>query len=620
MTYVACTRDCFDTCIFKVMDSPSGKRLVPVDKMPTLGFTCARGAGDVKRVYSPKRIKRPLLRGERQTVEASWSRVLEEIAERMWREESERIIHIDYDGNQGLLTWYYPARLFNALKTASTDYSICSSEGHEAIKLHWGRSYGALPSELSKRPVVFWALDASVSFIHGWVLAKRSGKKTAAVDVVWNTTMKNVDIPVLVRPGTDVVLALGVAREIIHRDLYNRDFIERHTAGFEKFRDYVERFTPRLVEEETGVDRETFYKLVELYEERPVSVIGLALSRIENGGDAARAISLLHAVLGDPGGFFYSNSGAWGIDFKYLRGLHISQPSRVVSMGAVGRKIAEFSLVYVWNANPVLTLPQGDKIAEAAARGDSTLVVHSPFFDETAESAHIVLPAPTYLEKEDVVYSYWHNYLVYNRPVFSPMGEARDEVWVVRKLAKLLRLENHPLFVEDPWAAVDNAIKDTGVSVDELRIKGVVELKPPDYYHFPTKSGKVEFYSGAAEERGLPPLPHYRPPPRDRYVLTFTADPRYTNSQFRDIYGEPKPVVYINPDDYVGGCVEIYNEWGSVVLNAVADSSVPRGVVLYVGVGKDLRGSPINVVARGDPGPYGGSPKLYTTYVYMRQC
>ncbi|MEM0468948.1 MAG: molybdopterin oxidoreductase, partial [Pyrobaculum sp.] len=73
MTYVACTRDCFDTCIFKVMDSPSGKRLVPVDKMPTLGFTCARGAGDVKRVYSPKRIKRPLLRGERQTVEASWS-------------------------------------------------------------------------------------------------------------------------------------------------------------------------------------------------------------------------------------------------------------------------------------------------------------------------------------------------------------------------------------------------------------------------------------------------------------------------------------------------------------------------------------------------------------------
>lgn len=79
-------------------------------------------------------------------------------------------------------------------------------------------------------------------------------------------------------------------------------------------------------------------------------------------------------------------------------------------------------------------------------------------------------------------------------------------------------------------------------------------------------------------------------------------------------------MVYINPGDYVGGCVEIYNEWGSVVLNAVADSSVPRGVVLYVGVGKDLRGSPINKIVRGDPGPYGGSPKLYTTYVYMRHC
>jgi hypothetical protein len=76
-------------------------------------------------------------------------------------------------------------------------------------------------------------------------------------------------------------------------------------------------------------------------------VIGFAIGRTENGGDAARAISLIHALLGDPAGFFYSNSGAWGINFAYLRGLHLAKPSKVVPMGLVGARISEFDVVYV---------------------------------------------------------------------------------------------------------------------------------------------------------------------------------------------------------------------------------------------------------------------------------
>ncbi|MFN3805300.1 MAG: molybdopterin-dependent oxidoreductase [Pyrobaculum sp.] len=616
--YIACTRDCYDTCIFEVRHRGGVvEKLAPVRDMPTLGFTCARGAADLKRRVSPARAKRPLLRGERQRVEVSWGRALEEVAARMRGEEPHKILHVDYDGNQGLLTWYYPARLFNALKTASTDYSICSREGSEAIKLHWGRSYGAMPEDLARRPVVFWALDAAVSFIHGWVLAKRN--KTAAVDIWRSVTMKNVNLPVLVRPGTDVVLALGIAREIIDRGLHHREFVERYAHGFPQFVDYVERFTPEYVQRETGVGRETFYKLVEFYLEKPVTVIGLAIGRTENGGDAARAISLLHALLGDPEGFYYSNSGAWGIDFDYLRGLHLSGPSRVVPMGLVGTFIGEFRLVYVWNANPVLTLPQGHRIATAAARGDITLVAHTPFLDETAEAAHVVLPAPIYLEKDDVIYSYWHNYLIYNTAVAKPPGDAMAETWVVKKLAELLNLES-PLVKEDPWRAVDIAIRNTGVTLDVLRERKIVALPPPDYYRFNTATGKVEFYSETAARKGLPPLPVYKPPPEGYYVLTFAPSPLYTNSQFRETYGEPPPRVKTSPEDYPGPCVVLYNEHGEVVVEAEADPTVPRGVIVYMGIGKDRRGLPINAIARGEPGPYGGTPKLYTTYVKMRPC
>jgi anaerobic selenocysteine-containing dehydrogenase len=398
--FLACTRDCYDTCIFRpIYEGGRLARLLPIEEFPTLGFTCARGAADVKRLNSPRRVKRPLLRGERQTLEVSWKRALEELSARLKAADPSRIIHIDYDGNQGLLTWYFPARLFNLLGTAATDYSICSSEGNEAIKLHWGRSYGAMPEELSKRPVVFWAIDAATSFIHGWALAKRAKNPVAAVDMVWTKTMKSADLPVVVRPGTDVVLALGISREIIQSKSYDAEFVERYTYGFDKFVEYVDKFTPEYVEAETDVPRAVFYELVEFYLRRPVTVIGFAIGRTENGGDAARAISLIHALLGDPAGFFYSNSSAWGIDFAYLRGLHVAKPSKVVPMGLVGARISEFDVVYVWNANPVLTLPQGDRIAATAERGDITLAVHTPFMDETAEAAHIVLPAPSILRK-----------------------------------------------------------------------------------------------------------------------------------------------------------------------------------------------------------------------------
>ena len=387
-----------------------------------------------------------------------------------------------------------------------------------------------------------------------------------------------------------------------------------------KFAEYVDRFTPEYVEAETGVSREVFDKLVEFYLRRPVTVIGFAIGRTENGGDAARAISLLHALLGDPAGFYYSNSGAWGIDFAYLRGLHMAKPSKTVSMGLVGLRISEFHVVYVWNANPVLTLPQGDRIAVATERGDITLAVHTPFMDETAEVAHIVLPAPTYLEKDDVVYSYWHNYLIYNSAVAEPPGEAMRETDVVIKLAEMLNVSDHPLMKEDPWDAVDAAIRGTGVTLRELRERGVVKLKTPDYYRYPTATGKVEFYSETALRRGLPPLPQYTPPKRGLYVLTFPPSPLYTNSQFRDIYGEPPPAVRVNPADYVGDCIVLRNEHGEVQVKAVADPEVPRGVVVYVGIGKDLKRVPINAVARGEPGPYGGTPRLYTTYVQVEPC
>ncbi|MBP1448939.1 MAG: molybdopterin-dependent oxidoreductase, partial [Thermoproteus sp.] len=106
---VACSRDCYDTCLFEpVVDAGRLIDLGPVRFFPTYGFTCPRGRADVRRLKSPKRLKRPLVRKEGGLVEASWGRVISEIAERLKAADPHRVLHVEYDGNQGLLTWYYP--------------------------------------------------------------------------------------------------------------------------------------------------------------------------------------------------------------------------------------------------------------------------------------------------------------------------------------------------------------------------------------------------------------------------------------------------------------------------------------------------------------------------------
>ncbi len=182
---------------------------------PVNGFTCARGGrADLRRNGGVNRIESPMIEGREVSLEEALdyvSRIIMEVRKR----DPSRIIHVDYDGNQGLLTWYYPARLWNALGASQTDYSICSAEGHAAIAAHYGTSFGALPSEFPRYgAAVFWGgVPASVSFIHGWAALRKAHR--VVIDVRMSDAAKKADESLIVRPGGDVFLAIGVIKELI---------------------------------------------------------------------------------------------------------------------------------------------------------------------------------------------------------------------------------------------------------------------------------------------------------------------------------------------------------------------------------------------------------------------
>jgi anaerobic selenocysteine-containing dehydrogenase len=575
---IACTRDCYDTCIFD-------GTYTPLKIFPTLGFTCSRGLTDLRR-NEVNRVTRAYVEGK----EKSIAEAIKYVAERLRGTDRRRVVHVEYDGNQGLLTWYYPARLWNAMGAVSTDYSICSLEGHEAIKAHYGSSMGALPEEMEKyRAVVFWGSEAVYSFIHGWRILKDKYKIT--VDVRVSETAKRSERAYIVRPGSDAHLALALMKVLLEEGRAKGELVDLRVL-----KEKLEAFDMSWLIRSTGLTEDEVRELAQLYTYyEPLTVIGFAIGRTYNGGYAAGLISMLPALLGMRRGFYYSNSQGWGIDFSYLRGTHVAKPSKVVGMGELGHSVGDFDFMFVWNSNPVVTLPGGDRIEEAVSEGKLFLVVHDPFWTETAKVANVVIPAPTFLEKEDVVYSYWHPYLVYNTPVRPKRGIT--EVELMFELAKELGFSS-PLLDEDPWSALDVALRRTGVTVNELRRKGLVKVVP----------------TGGREEVSVEPFPTPQELtlPQGR-VLVYSAHPNYTNSQFSEVYGRRRAVVYskdLEGDGYLEG------PGGKVRVKFVKGDVGENVLFMYKSDLVDVGGKSINSILVPVRGKFGG-PRL-NDVVYVR--
>jgi len=244
----------------------------------TQGFTCPRGVGDPRRVYSKDRVLYPHLKSNEDSGRGfrrvSWDRAIQLVAEKLQGVMDEygkdSVLLYDYPGNQGFLAWQYPRRLWFALGVTTTDYALCSNSGHGGIGLHYGLTYGLQPEDLLNMKVItFWGHNAKVSFPHQWVLARMAKKNKKATIVALDSrksrTAEAADVWLNPHPGSDVALAYGIARYLIENDGINKDFIKEWTEGFEQYEEEALKWRPKLVERTTGLSCKQVEELGEVY-------------------------------------------------------------------------------------------------------------------------------------------------------------------------------------------------------------------------------------------------------------------------------------------------------------------------------------------------------------------
>ena len=607
------------------------------DHPPTAGALCTKVARYLERTYSKERVLHPMRRvgrkGEGRFERIGWDEALATIAERFGAiaaspDGPQAIVPYSYAGTMGVLQYgSMDRRFFHRLGASLLDRTICATAG----KAGWVATIGAtLGTDVEQfensRLILIWGSNAIVSNLHFWTRAqeaKRRGARLVAIDPYRSQTADKCHEHVALMPGTDAALALGMMHVLIAEDLVDRDYIARHTLGFDALAVRAAEFPPERVARICGIAPETVVDLARAYgTTKPAAIrLNYGMQRHAGGGNAVRAVACLPALVGawrDPaGGALLSSSGTYPVDSAAIeRPDLIRGAPRTINMSAIGNALLDANdppirAIYVYNSNPVAVAPESAKVAAGFAREDLFCVVHEIFQTDTADYADILLPATTQLEQLDVHLSYGHLYAQANNPSIAPLGEAKPNTQVFRELAARMGFAD-PCFRDSDediarQAFVKHDPRAAGLAWDELKAKGFQRLGVPAPYApfaqggFPTPSGKCEFHSAALAREGHDPLPTYVPPRESvasnpllarRFPLAFISPParNFLNSSFANlptfVAEEKNPRLDLHPGDAspraiaTGDRVRIFNDRGSFTATARVTDRARPGVVV----------------------------------------
>ncbi len=467
--------------------------------------------------------------------------------------------------------------------------------------------------------------------------ARRRGAQVVVIDPRRTMTAKAADAEwIPVRSGTDGALALGMCNVLIEEELYDDAFVRDWTVGFTDFARYVQHFRPEVVEGITGVPAATITSLARRIAgargAAPVMYSGLEYS--DSGVQAIRATQVLWALAGQldvPGGrcftmeqnrFPINKKGhvanpdvrkALGRDHFPVYSLYRGESHPIALPDAVLRaKPYPIRSLIVLGSSLITAWPQPDLWRRTLKALDFLVCIDRQF---TADAAYadIVLPGTTMYEVESYM-TYGPVFRIRER-VIEPLGEARNDFFIMAELAR--RLGYGHCYPQDEDELLRHALKGTGFTLEEVRAAGgTVQiptvmmqykkwekglLRKDGQPGFSTPSGKFEIASRILEEHGYDPLPVYtepqegpisRPDLVQEFPLIFNSGSRVTTdfrSQHHGIPGlyreRPEPTVTMNTGDAEergirdGDRVFVRSERGQVSMRALVTDDIVQGTV-----------------------------------------
>jgi thiosulfate reductase / polysulfide reductase chain A len=528
------------------------------DSIRTFGRVCAKGQAGIDHINDPDRILYPLKRvggrGEGKWKRISWDEALGELAGRLkkLRDEGHPEKFYFQHGWISDCAEKLVKDVFLAIYGTGTIASnTCLGQGakYTGLELTWGGAYDNWDIANTN-----FVLNFGSNFLEAHTNHVALASRLAYAMVDRNLEMVTFDVRLsntaaksrqwlTVKPGTDLAVVLAMCNVVMSKDLYvgqGEEFLkfckvtpnpDASTADkIAALKAHLKPYTPEWAEKVSGVSAERIVSIAtELTVKKPAAIISSRGSAAHhNGVDTERAIQMLAAITGNidnPGGRCQGIAPVWTApsgpkkkpkpkSLNILNGFEgqVALPNhgvghqtlKMIKDGAQGRPE-----VYLWyNVNPVYS--NGEVQENIDVLKDESLIPYSvcvsPFYDESAVLADLILPDAVYLERYDFENPISPSQVpefALRQPLAKPVGEARDFKDVCCTLAEKMGM---PLGFKNAQAFVKATLKRTKsfkksrLSLKRFGRKGIWHDKDakPTFYAY-----RQEIPKGALEKDGV---------------------------------------------------------------------------------------------------------------------
>jgi formate dehydrogenase major subunit len=428
------------------------------------------------------------------------------------------------------------------------------------------------------------------------------------------------------RPGSDVAMLNGIMNVIVSEGLYDTQYIQAHTAGFEKLKAHLADFPPEKMAAICGIEADMLRTVARTFARAKSGIIfwGMGVSQHVHGTDNARcliSLTLMCGHTGRPGTGLHPLRGQNNVqgasdaglipmvfpDYQSVenpdvRGRHEEfwgaklHPKRGLTVVEIMHAILEGRIrgMYIMGENPAMSDPDAAHAREALAKLDH-LVVQDIFLTETAFHADVVLPASAWAEKDGTVTN-TNRQIQRGRSVFAPPGETRQDWWIIQEIARGVGLKWNYAGPADVYREMGGIMHSLdNISWERLERENAVTYPcaAPDRPgqdvvfadRFPTGDGKAKLVPASI----VPPAEI----PDAQYPMILTTGRQLEHWHTGAITRrasvldalEPVAVASLAPADIArlgiqpGGKVRVATRRGAIELVARTDTAIPEGVI-----------------------------------------
>ena len=535
---------------------------------------CARGNAGVKLLYDVDRLKYPLKnvgkRGEPVWKRISWQEALDECGSKL------KAV-VDKHGPQGICVFphgasakypmHYFERTVGTHNVSEASFFQCRGIRDSACVATTSKA----PNEtfdMANAKVIFLVgshigENIHVSHVKGYIKGLQNGAKLVVADPRYSAAAAKSDIWVQIKPGTDTAYLLAISNYLVKNNKYNKEFVAKHTVGFDKYSEAISEWTLDKAAKECDIPAAQIKEVAELLAANAPNVsIHTGRFTSWNGNDFQRVRAL--ACLGGILGAYYVKGGwiepknpklgntSWAAqehgnehnlnfnkDKKVYPFSPPGTPTELIRDCAISGKPYPIKGCVVWGQNPMQTIPNQEKMKAVFNAMDFVMCVDVMPTDVTMW-ADILLPESSYLERHDEIKAGTGRikaddplptqFIAPRMPLVAPMFERKDQVYITNEIAKRMGHEKD-IPVQTIEELVDKTLEPAKITLASVKEEGGIHLQPGQSPYGLPDDFMTALFNEEIAAAGFPGAPTYKAvegPPVGYARLLFGRSPVHT--------------------------------------------------------------------------------------------